>query len=229
MRALIALGTALFAAACSSSTTGSGDDGGSSGGLPNNIVNPVVFERFLEDVGVPAAEGLIDGLNRLIAAIGGGPADGVTIIPSGGNSVSVQLAADLDGDGSRESTIFGAATGDLFTGATVSITSVAVPAIPSLTATASAGAEVMSATTVGLDNITGTTSMDEPGSQNAADAVTTAGSLEVDLVAATVSGFLDCLISGEGQQLVVRLAFEGDGAGGWPIRVTGAGVDFTVP
>jgi len=197
----------LFGSACSSSPTGGGDDDGN-GGLANNIVNPVVFEAFLENVGYDAVNGMIDALKRLVTATNGGGFDGVVIVPTGGDSFRAEVSADLDGDGTRESTIFGNSSGDIGTGASISITSVTFPEIPSLMATASFVATSTSPSEVSFDGIAGTISMDEPGSQNAADVVTTGGAVVVDLDSGIPTGFSDNVISGEGQQLSVRVYCE---------------------
>ena len=51
----------------------------------------------------------------------------------------------------------------------------------------------------------------------------------MDLLTGTPSGEIDCDISGEGELISITTSFEPDGQGSWRVRVTGEGINFTVP
>ena len=209
------------AGGCASDTTGNGD--------VINITDPAVLEAFLRGWFMPASAGASDGLNRLLVAVNSGSLDGVVIVPTGPNSVQAELSVDFDGNGSRESTIFGGMNGDIGTGAVISITGIDEPDTPSLEVAASTDVVETSPVTLLFDNMQGTLSADPPGSGNAAQVAVTDGAFSLDLVSGTPSGFFDVTVSGEGNVVGLSLSFESDGAGGWRLRVTGNGVNFTVP
>ena len=218
---------ALFAgvAACDEEPTGS--NGGGNGG--GNISDPATLQTLMEQVFIPVVLGVVDGFERLLVAIDGGPMDGVVITLTGPTSVTAEVSVDLDGDGSRESTIFGGASGDIMTGASISISSVSNPNVPSLVVAISATATETGPTGVVLDNITGSLAADPPGSGNAATVDLLGGAVSLDLLTGNPNGSVDCLVSGEGETIDVLSTFQSDGAGGFEVRFTGTGFDFTVP
>lgn len=217
---------ALFAgvAACDEEPTGNGNGGG--GG---NISDPATLQAVMEQVFLPFTLGALDGFDRLLIAIDGGPMDGVVITPTGPTSVTAVVQVDLDGDGSRESTINGGASGDIQTGASIGITSIDNPNEPTLIAATSATVTETGPTTVLMDGISGDISADPPGSGNAASVAILDGSVSLDLLTGNPTGTVDCVVSGEGQSLSVLSTFQSDGAGGFEVRFTGPGFDFTVP
>jgi hypothetical protein len=217
---------ALFAgvAACDEDPTGTNGNGG--GG---NISDPATFQSFIEAAFLDGFAGVVDGLERLLVAVDGGPMDGVVITPTGPNSFSAEISFDLDGDGSRESTLFGAASGDIQVGASLTVTGITNPNEPTSTATFAATLLETGPTGVVLENITGNFSADPPGSGNAAAVDLTAGVVALDLLTGDPSGFVDCVVSGEGESIDATSTFQSDGAGGWEVRFTGPGFDFTVP
>jgi hypothetical protein len=201
---------ALFAgvAACDEEPTGSNGNGGGSG----NISDPATFQSFMETAFLDGFIGVVDGLNRLLVAVEAGPpgGDGVRITEPTPGSFTAEIDVDLDGDGSRESTLFGAASGDIQLGASLSVTSINNP---EPTSTVSFAATVLETgpTGVVLENITGSISSDPPGSGNAATVDLISGVVAVDLLAAP-SGFMDCVVSGEGESFDVRTDFMADGS-----------------
>jgi hypothetical protein len=83
--------------------------------------------------------------------------------------------------------------------------------------------------TIVLDGIAGSGGADPDGSQNAADVTVTDGTVVLDAVAGVPDGFVDFNVSGEGETLGIHVSFEPDGAGGFLIRFTGNGINFTIP
>jgi len=219
---LIAL-LAVSIGSCKSSTTGGGGNGG------NSIADPAFLEAFLSQKLPNAAAGVMDGFGRLLTAIQGGGMDGVVIVPTGVDSYSAEMSIDLNGDGSRESTITGSLAGDIGTGAQIYLTDVDDPGIPSLSVGASSDAMQISAVSVLFDNMSGTLTADPPGSGNAGEAEVTEGVMTLDLVAQRPLGYIEVNLFGEDSAfLAVHLSFEVAGSG-WQLRVTGDGVDFTIP
>ena len=94
---LVAVLTLGLAAGCDDST---GSDGGGDEG-------PAELRAAMEDA-FASAPGFIDGFERLLAAVMGGPADGVAIVPAG-NLVNLSVQVDTDGNESRETTVTGSA------------------------------------------------------------------------------------------------------------------------
>jgi len=155
--------------------------------------------------------------------------DGVVITPLGSNNYAADVQVDLDGDGARESTIQGGTSGDILVGANIAINSIDNPNEPSLMAAASATVTQTSQTSVLFDGIGGDISADPPGSGNAASVTLLDGTVSLDLLTGNPSGTVDCVVSGEGETLSVLVTFQSDGAGGFEVRFTGPGFDFTVP
>lgn len=217
---------ALFAgvAACDEDPTGNnGGNGGSS------ISDPATLQTVMQQVFVPFVLGVTDGFERLLVAVDGGAMDGVVITPLGQNDFTAVVDVDLDGDGSRESTISGGASGDIQVGATISITGISDPNEPSLSASMSATVLETGPTGVVFEQPSGSISADPPGSGNAASVALTTGAVALDLVTGNLTGFMDCVVSGEGESIDVTSTFQSDGAGGWEVRFTGNGFDFTIP
>jgi len=216
---------ALFAgvAACNEEPTGGGNGGG------GNISDPATLQAVMEQLFVPAALGMIDGFDRLYVAASGGAMDGVVITPTGTNSFAADVLLDLDGDGSRESTLSGTSSGDIQTGASINIASLTNPNEPSLAWTTSTTLTQTGTTTVLMDGIVGDISADPPGAGNAASVELLGGTVSLDLLTGNPSGAIDCLVTGEGATLQVLSTFQPDGAGGFEVRFTGNGFDFTVP
>jgi hypothetical protein len=215
----------LFAgvAACDEDPTGNGGNGG------GNISDPATLQTVMEQVFLPFTIGVLDGFDRLLVAIDGGAMDGVVITPLGLNNFVADVLVDLDGDGSRESTISGGASGDIQLGANIGITSIDNPNEPTFMAVTNAIVTETGPTTVMLDGIGGTLSADPPGSGNAASVVLQGGTVSLDLLTGNPSGSVNCVVSGEGESIDVLSTFQSDGAGGWEVRFTGNGFDFTVP
>ena len=219
---------ALFAgiAACDEEPTGTNGNGGGGGG---NISDPATFQSLMEQDFLNGVTGVMDGFNRLFVAASGGPQDGVVITPTGGNDFTAEISVDLNGDGSRESTIFGASSGDISVGASISVSMVDDPDQPTLAATFSATVTETVPGSVVLDGIGGDFSADPPGSGNAGSVIITDGVVSLDLVSATPDGFMDCEISGEGDFLFVTTTFQpAANTLGWEVVFSGD-VDFTVP
>jgi hypothetical protein len=205
-------------ATCASESTGGGNE---------SISDPAVFESEMRSNFVPMVEGLADGLERLLIASSGGPADGVVIIPNA-TGADATISVDLDGNASRESSINGSLSGDIGTGAAVTIADVAT-AEPSLSGGGSLVATETAPGMVLLDNMAGSGTADPDGSMNAADVAVTDGSVALDVVAGVPDGFLDFTVTGEGNTLEIHVTFEPDGAGGYVLHFTGSGIDFTIP
>jgi hypothetical protein len=206
--------------ACRDGATGTDDE--------RNITNPAVLEASMEDWFAPTVEGVIDGLTRLLAATSGGPANGVVITPTGANSFQGQVSVDLDGNGSRESTVQGHVSGDIGSGAAISITGLTQAGTPGLSLSASLTLTETSPVTVLLDNLQASLSV-ERSTGNLAQATATDGSLMLDVASGTPTGFVQVRVSEEGRELPLSLNFESSGAGGWRVVVTGTGVNFTLP
>lgn len=220
------LATVLVVAACEEDPAAPGGGGGGGGG-GGNISDPATFQAFVVQNFVPGFVGVTDGIGRMIEAINGAPPDGVTITPTGPTSVSAQILIDLDGDGTRETTVAGGANGDVNTGGNIFVDMIAYPTEP--TASVSFSATVALGPGVALmDNISASMSADPPGSGNAATVDITAGALSFNTITGAPDGFMDCDISGEGQSISVVTGFQSDGQGGWSAQFTGSGLDFTV-
>ena len=205
--------------ACGNDTT---DEAGS-----ENISDPVTFEAVMRHSFLPLVMGVADGLGRVLVAIDGGPADGVVITPTA-TGFDATVSIDFDGDGSREGSISGYFIGAIAVGAQLFISSIETQE-PSLRAGGSMSVEETSPGMVVLDNIAGNGSADPPEAGNAAQVVVTAGAVTLYPASGIVVGFVDCVISGEGNSLPVTIAFEPDGRGGFAVRFTGPGLDFTLP
>ncbi|MFQ5529838.1 MAG: hypothetical protein ACE5FP_05750, partial [Gemmatimonadota bacterium] len=171
-----------FAALIGIAACESDDPMGGGGGGGGNISDPTVFETEMRQFFRPAALGVFNGLERLLVALNGGAQDGVTVVPNQSGGVDVSIAVDLDGDGSRESTINGGSAGSIQTGAAVSVTGVTDPGLPSLAVGVDTRVTQTSPTTVLVDQMTGGMGADPPGSGNAADASIVAGAVNLDLV-----------------------------------------------
>jgi len=223
-RSLGAAGIVALAGLVAFAACGDEEVMGGGGGGGGNISDPAGLEDAVRASFIPAAIGLIDGFERLITAINGGGSDGVSILPDGAGGFDASIQVDLDGNGSRESTVSGGFTDPLLT-----IDGVTDPDLPSASVSTSARVTQVSPVAVLLDQMSGTLSADPPGSGNAADVAITNGALSIDLSTGIPSGFVDCVISGEGETLIVETAFQTDGAGGFEVRFTGDGFDFTVP
>jgi hypothetical protein len=203
-----------------------GDD--ESGGRGNeSISDPEVFETTVRRTFVPMLAGIGDGLERLLTALDGGAADGVVIVPNAGGA-DATISLDLDGNGSRESSINGSLAGDIGTGAQVTLAAIAT-AEPSLGGSGSLTATETSPGVIVLDNIGGEGGADPNGSGNAADVAVTDGTVSLDLGAGIPDGFLDFVVTGEGSSLGLHVTFEPDGAGGFLVRFIGSGLNFTIP
>jgi hypothetical protein len=206
-------------------STCSSDESG--GGGNNSISDPDVFETTVRRTFVPMLAGIGNGLQRLLTALDGGAADGVVIVPvAGGAQATVSL--DLDGNGSRESSINGSLIGDISTGAQVTLAAIAT-AEPSLGGSGSLTATETSPGVIVLDNMTGDGGADPNGSRNAADVAVTDGTVSLDLAAGTPDGFVDLEVTGEESTLGIHVTFEPNGSGGFLIRFTGNGLNFTIP
>lgn len=227
----VALGMGLAAllvtvASCSDDPTGSGGGGGGGGG-GGNISDPATLQAFVEASFIPGFVGVADGIARLLDAINGGTPDGVTVTPTGPNTVAASILLDLDGDGTRETTVSGGANGDVNSGGTIFVDPIVFPSEPTASVAFSATVTLGLGIVV-LDFITATMSADPPGSGNAAVVDITGGSLSFDMATGAPDGFMDCDISGEGQSISVTTGFVSDGQGGFSAQFTGAGLDFTV-
>lgn len=208
----------LTLATCGSEASGVGN---------RSISDPAVFETTIRRTFPPMVAGISDGLERLLTALGGGPSDGVVIIPNA-TGADATVSLDLDGDGSRESSINGSLTGDVATGAQVTIAAIATQE-PSLSGN---GAVLVTETSPGmivLDNFAGSGGADPNGSLNAADVSVTDGTVALDVATGTPDGFVDLDVSGERTTLGIHVSFEPDGAGGYRVRITGSGLNFTIP
>ena len=199
-----------------------------SGGGNNSLSNPTVLEDFMRARGPEIIEGLIDGVDRVLVVREGGTADGVTVTPVTGG-VRVMVALDLTGDGSRESSLTATIIGDFSLGATVTINEIVDPSIPSLNTGVVATATETGPTSLSFSGFSGSVSQDEPGSMNASDVDFTGGTLAIERSTGTPDGPVTCDITGELQTINLTVTFQTDGQGGWQVRVTGPGIDFTVP
>lgn len=207
---------------------GEDEDPMGGGGGGGNIADPDVFETEVSARFGPAAAGVIDALQRLLDASNGEPPDGVVISPtSTGADVTVQL--DLDGDGTRESTVSGSVDGEIETGALFTVSGISVPSLPDLSGGMSARGTQTTSTTLVFDQMSGSASADPPGPDNAASASISNGVITLDLLTQNLSGFIDIVVTSHGESLIIEITFESDGAGGWRARFEGEGVDFTVP
>ena len=208
----------LALATCSSESTG-GDN--------QSISDPAVFEAKMRSDFLPMVAGIADGLERLLIAADGGAADGVVIIPNA-TGADATISVDLDGNGSREGSINGSISGDIQTGAPVTIAAISGQE-PTLTGSGTLTATETAPGVILLDNLAGAGFGDPDGSQNAADVTVTDGAVSLDVAAGTPDGFVDFDVTGEGKTLDVHVSFEPNGAGGFLIHFTGNGFDFTIP
>lgn len=193
-----------------------------------NLSDPATLEAVLRQTFLPGALGVIDGFERVITAVTGGTADGVTIIPTG-NGATATIEIDFDGDGSREGMVNADFFGDITVGAQASVSSIQTPTVPSLTA---AGAAQLQQTTPGsvfVTSIVGTGSADPAGDAPPATVSLLGGQVNVDLVTSVPDGFVNFSVFAEGNELFLTSFFESDGQGGFRVRFTGDGLDFTIP
>ena len=218
-RFVAAVGLLFLLAVCSESDSPTGNGSGN-----KSVSNPMILEALMRAFGIPAIEGLIDAIDRSVVAIGGGTADGVVI---NGNRVTVD--SDFAGDDSRESTLNATVNGDLSQGANYVVNSIDTPGIHSLNAGVAATVTENSSTSLSITGFSGSVYSDEPGSGNAADVMFTGGDVDIDRATGNPDGEVMTQISGEEESIDVTTTFEPDGQGGWRIRVTGPGIDFTVP
>ncbi len=206
---VVALTLPLSVTACDDDTaTGNG----------NGALTADVVESFLNQ-NISKADAWFDGLSRLLLAVGGGPADGVTVSLDG-TVATATVDIDLDGDGTRESSVggtltFNTADLDLANGATLSITDIDSPGF-----SGSMTANVMdlgsgSIEAIGNANfpLTGGPTVDVPEF-----------GLSVTPVVGFVFGFADVEVGG----LSMEILFEDDGLGGWQMRVIGSDFEFVV-
>lgn len=214
-------GLLLFAGlTCSSGT--------SEGGGNHSLSNPQEFESRAKASLAPMVLGVVDGLERLLIATSGGPADGVVIVPNA-NGATATISMDLDGNASREVTVNGTLTGDIATGAVVSIDAIASTSEPTVTGGGGLTVTETAPGVVLLDDLHGSGFSDPEGSMNAADVAVTDGTVSVDATTGVPNGFIDLDIYGEGRSLLISVTFEPDGGGGFVLHVTGGGLDFTIP
>ena len=199
------LAAVLVGLGCKSGTDGGGAD--------------PVQAQLKDDLKVTFTQvpGMLDGLDRLLTAAAGGPADGVVLVPNG-NIVTGSLAADLDGDGTRETTVSGQAVfiqaGNLDAGATV-------------TASGPNGGNVSAdvQTVGGTVEITGiNASLGAPGASTQVNV--TAGAGTIDPATGNVGGFAYIEVLSGQDPLFATVYFEDDGHGGWRMRVHGDSDSF---
>lgn len=217
--ALVALGLFAVVEACSDEPTT---------GQTGNLADPAVFEAVMRQTVTAGTIGVLDGINRLTAALAGGTPDGVTLTPGGGGVVAA-VGVDLNGDGSRESTITGTLTGDISSGAQIVISSISAPQQPTLSAGGSAEILQQGPGLFLIDNASGSGGADPPGSGNAANVSVTGAILTLDLTTGNPDGLIDMLVTGEGSTLSVSALFEPNGQGGFQVRFIGDDFEFTVP
>lgn len=199
----------------------------SSNGGNGSLSDPDVFEAKARASFKPIIVGINDGLSRLLAALAGGPADGVVITPFQGGTNAV-IAVDWDGNGSREGSINGGLVGDVSTGALVTINSITGDD-PTLIGGGNLTATETSPGVIVLDNISGNGEKDPPGEGNIAEVAVAEGAVSIDAAAGVPSGFVDIEVTGENESLDVSITFTPDGQGGFRIHFTGPGIDFTIP
>jgi hypothetical protein len=196
----------LLAGGCKSGT-------GSSGGDP---VRTQLKNDLEESFG--HSPGLLDGLDRLLDAAAGGPADGVVLV-SNGNTVSGTVEVDLDGDGTRETTLTGqafftATAGDFDGGATVGFSSP--------TGEGAGGYVQTVGQTAVVSAVSGTLGVPAGDFQT----ILTDGGVNIDLTTANLDGYIELEVLGGEDPLFATVHFEDDGMGGWHMRVTGSGDSF---
>jgi len=204
-----------------------GGDNSSSNSAPvsADLSDPQAFEAAVRRTFLPGTGGVLDAVDRVLAALNGGPLDGVVIAPP-----NITISVDLNGDGSRESTINAQLTDtDLGMSPTLSVLSIVVPQVPSLVADGAATVTQTAPGTIVFDNISGFGTADPPGDGNFAEVFFNGGSVSLDLVTGNPSGGLDVSIIGDGGFLDVSISFEPDGQGGFRVRFVGSGFNFTVP
>lgn len=192
-----------------------------------SISDPAVFEAAARESFLPLMAGVSDGLARLLDVIGGGTPDGVTVTPIAGGA-NATVVMDLDGNGSREASINGSLVGDVATGAFVTVANISTGEPSTL---GSGGMSVVETAPgiIQLDNIGGSGETDPAGGMNASQVGIVDGSVSIDLVTGTTTGFMETQITGEEQLLYVTITFEPTGSGGFRIRFNGSGIDFTIP
>jgi len=190
-----------------------------------DLSDPRAFEAAVRRTFLPGTGGVLDAVDRVLAALNGGPLDGVVIAPP-----NITISVDLNGDGSRESTINALLTDtDLTMSPTLSVPSIVVPQVPSLVANGSTTVTQTAPGTILFDNMNGFGTADPPGDGNFAEVFFSGGSVSLDLVTGNPSGGLDISILGDGGFLDVSISFESDGQGGFRVRFVGSSFNFTVP
>jgi hypothetical protein len=206
---------------------GSCKDSGTDTPISGDLSDPEVFEAAVRQTFLDGAEGVLDAVERLMVATGGGAQDGVVITPSQ-TGADVALSIDFNGDGTRESTINFSIVGAIEFGAEVFIASMQVPQVPSLVGSGGASLRESSPGVVLVESAYASVFVDPSGSANAVD-VYASGDFSVDLVTGMPSGFGTAQIETEESFLFVSVGFESDGSGGFRIRFTSSDFDFTVP
>jgi hypothetical protein len=216
---LAALLTLGLAAGCDDSTgsDGNGDEG------------PPELRAAMEDA-FESAPGFIDGFERLLAAVMGGPADGVAIVPAG-NLVNLSVQVDTDGNDSRETTVTGSALFssdeyDIDEGATVSFSG------PGGTlAGATAFAQRTAPTTATFSDIGGNFGVPTDQIPPDQQVILTGGTLTLDLLSGNPSGTVEFEYLSDVDPIFGTIEFESDGSGGWRMRVTemDGAFEFLVP
>jgi len=179
-----------------------------SGGLQADIATALT-QAFAK------APALMDGLDRLLVAAAGGPADGVTITPNSGGFTAV-IGVDLDNDGSRETNINGDASGDFIQPTFVSFTG---PAGTSESASATVS-------NLGTDLSVSTVGGDFPSPSLGIETIITGGDFFINLESGIVNGDIEIEVLNDADPVGATVHFEPDGVGGWHLRVTGRNDSF---
>lgn len=201
-----ALPPLLFLGACSGDSTS-----GTARTTPEDVVS------FLE-ANASKAELLVEAFTRLVTAIAGGPADGVTLTPSG-SEVAATVELDLDGDGARETSVegfarFASPALSFAEGATLEITAIDNP---STSGTADANVN-----SIGIGNFL----FDGSATFDAANGATVESpqfGFTVSIIEGAVFGYADFKVG----TIIATMVFEPDGAGGWQFRVEGEDFEST--
>lgn len=167
---------------------------------------------------------MFDAFTRLVLAVEGGPADGVTLTPDG-NTVQAEVLVDLDGDGSRETTVNGLATfsdtnHSFANGASVAINNITGPSV-----SGSAFLQVFQLNQVAFQ-VDGNANFTTSGGTGISVPFLT---LSVSPVGPVVLGFLDFTLSADSDQTFGSIAFEDDGQGGFFMSVLVGDTAFEVP
>ena len=207
--------------ACSGDDATGGDDDGDSG--------PPELRAALEGA-FATSPGLLDGFDRLVVAVLGGSADGVTIVPTG-NAVTVEIDVDGDGNDSRETTVTGAAvftspSHDIDEGAQVTFNGPAGTFV-----NASAFAQRTGPTTATFTDVSGGFGIPFGVIPPAQQVVATGGTVNLNLLTRNPSGSVDIEYLSSGDPIFATIDFESDGEGGWQMRVTAqdGSFEFLVP